>query len=267
MIKMKAYDFEYDGIALHNFGYIICEFDGNGDNTVSNGSEITFNTFKSIHNAADELSSAEYENAIEATFQICRDDCLNQAPEMPVSDIRELSKWLNRKKFLKFKILDEEYKNLYFEASFNISRIEIGGVTYGLELEMITNRPYAREEPVAIVLNTTENNQQHNFVAKSDEEGFIYPSTTIEVLQDGDLIIYTEPENRTTLIKNCKQGETLTLNYPIIQSSLDSHKIMDDFNWTFPRISNSYRNNMNEFIVSIPCNITMWYSPIAKISI
>ena len=101
---MKAYDFEYDGIPLHNFGYVICEFDGNGDNTVSNGSEITFNTFKSLHNAADELASTEYENAIGATFQgpqIFRGrrvhkQCFLLSPQQHHQIIYALSELLNR---------------------------------------------------------------------------------------------------------------------------------------------------------------------------
>ena len=58
------------------------------------------------------------------------------------------------KKFLKLKFLCKEYIDLYFEASFNISRIEIDGKLYGLELEIITNRPFALKDPVTIEVRT-----------------------------------------------------------------------------------------------------------------
>lgn len=263
---MKTYDFEYDGIRLSDFGCIICEFDNDGSDTVSNGSEITLNTF-SVLNGKQELASSEYEECIESTIQICKNDCINQAPEMSVDDIRRLTSWLNRKSFHKFKMLDGDYTDLYFEASFNVSRIELGGITYGLELQMITNRPHALQEPISILLSNTEPNKEYTIISESDDEGFIYPYTKIEINEAGDLTIYCEPEKRTTLIKNCQKGEVITLDYPIIQSSLDSHKIATDFNWTFPRITNTFQNSLNKIQMSLPCTITMTYSPIAKISV
>ena len=72
--------------------------------------------------------------------------------EISIDELRSLSKWLNRKEFHKFKILSDEYLDIYFEASFNISKIELNGKIYGLELTLKTNRPFALQEPKNITL-------------------------------------------------------------------------------------------------------------------
>ena len=263
---MKAYDFEYDGYRLSSFGYIICKFGSDGLETVSNGSQITFNTISTLHGLKQELTSVEYGECLESTFQICKNPC-NGDIEMTVDDIRELSRWLNRKEFLKFKLLDNEYLNLYFEASFNISKIESNGKTVGLELNMITNRPFALQEPRSIVLESIIENDVKIINDTSDEEGYIYPHMKITVNQDGDLSIHNKIEDRIMEIKNCSVGEVITLDYPIIQSTFSSHKIQNDFNWNFFRIANTFRNKKNELTISIPCIIELSYSPIVKMSI
>ena len=44
----KAYDFFYDGLKLSDFGFMLCKFDDGGVDTVSNGSEISFNTIPTM---------------------------------------------------------------------------------------------------------------------------------------------------------------------------------------------------------------------------
>ena len=67
---MKVYDFEYDGLVLSDMGYMLCEFDFNGEKTISNGSQITFNTVKTRHGQKHELTSIEYTECIASNFQL-----------------------------------------------------------------------------------------------------------------------------------------------------------------------------------------------------
>ena len=152
---MKAFDFEYDGINLSDKGFIICNFGSKGLETVSNGSIITFNTVPTLGGSKHNLTSTAYEDCLEATIQICKNSCTGDVMEISSSELRELMKWINRKKFLKFKILDEDYIDVYFEASFNINRIELDGRLYGLELEVVTNRPFSLKEPRVINIEHT----------------------------------------------------------------------------------------------------------------
>ena len=85
---MKAYDFEYDGKKLSDFGYMICFFDSGGLNTVSGGSQITFNTVSTKHGELNELISSEYSEIYEEisklriqtylSFEFDKNDCIFQ---------------------------------------------------------------------------------------------------------------------------------------------------------------------------------------------
>lgn len=312
---MKAFDFEYDGINLSSFGFIICNFDSRGMNTVSNGSVITFNTVSFHGGSKHELISTQYDDCLETTIQICKNYCSSDIKEISSTELRQLTKWLSRKKFLKFKILDEDYIDLYFEASFNISKIKFDGKLIGLELEILTNRPFALKEPEVINIQTrnkytweryakinnnekgestgkyvtsydrdfypddgVKNNFYYVFVDEkfentasindtSCEEGYIYPYTEIVIKESGNLNIYNAIEDRNTYISNCVAGEVITMDYPVIQSSVSSHDILNDFNWNFFRVANTFDNNRNDLTVSLPCAIKVVYSPIVKVGL
>ena len=264
---MKAFDFEFNGINLSDKGFIICNFDGGGLNTVFNGSQITFNTVATLCGSKHELTSSQYEDCLEATIQICKYHCDSDVQEITSTEFREMTKWLSRKKFLKFKILDEDYIDLYFEAAFNISRIEIDGKLYGLELDVITNRPFALKEPRIIKIKNDVRNGKHSINDISHEEGYIYPFTEIVINEDGDLNIYNAIEDRNTNIANCVAGEVITMDYPVIQSSISSHNIQNDFNWSFFRVANTFENSRNDLTISLPCSIRVEYSPIVKVGL
>lgn len=264
---MKAFDFEYDGYSLSNFGYMICKFDSDDVKTISNGSKIVFNTVSTLNGTKHELVSAVYEDCLEFVFQICKNPCGSDNFEISTDELRVLSKWLNRKEFHKFKILSDEYLDIYFEASFNISKIEINGKLYGLELEAKTNRPFALHEPKKNVIKNLVSNGEHIVKDYSDVEGYIYPEIEITINESGDLAIYNEIEDRTTFIANCVAGEVIKMNYPIIESSISSHKIQNDFNWNFFRIANTFRNSVNKLTISLPCTIQIIYSPCVKVGL
>lgn len=265
---MKSYDFEYDGIRLSDKGFIICKFNSNGIETVSNGSYITFNTVATMRGAKHELTSSEYSECLKTSFQICKHPCILDDIEITLSELREIMQWLNRKEFHKFKLLDDiEYTNIFFEASFNISKIEFDGKIYGLELEMFTNRPYAIQEPILLYLENNITNGRKQIFSKSEEEGYIYPDMEITITTDGDFEFYNAIENRTMRIANCKAGEVINVSYPMIESSLKTHKIQNDFNWKFFRIANTFKTKVNDVTISIPCIIKMKYSPIIKVGI
>jgi hypothetical protein len=258
----------YNNRNLSSFGFVICQFGGSkGTETVSNGSEIVFNTVSTLGGKKHELVSTQYEDCLEATIQICKNSCTSDVTEISTTELRELSRWLNRNKFLKFKILDEDNIDLYHEATFNINKIEIDGRLYGLELNIRTNRPFALKESKTIIIKNTLQDGKHSINDTSYEEGYIYPHTEITISKDGNLNIYNALEDRNTYIANCVAGEVITMDYPIIQSSLSSHNIQNDFNWNFFRIANAYDNSRNDLTISLPCTIKVKYSPIVKVGL
>lgn len=264
---MKAYDFEFDSRKLSDFDMMICSFDNKGLNTVSNGSQISFKTVPTLGGSKHELISAQYEECLGTTIQICKNYCNKDIKEISSTEFRELTKWLSRKRFLKFKPLSEDYIDLYFEASFNISKVEIDSRLVGLELEVVTNRPFALKEPRTITVKNDVQGGKHSVNDISHEEGYIYPYTEITIAQSGDLKIHNDIENRDTYIANCVTGEVITMDYPVIQSSISSHNIQNDFNWNFFRVANTYENSRNDLTISIPCTIKIKYSPIVKVGL
>lgn len=266
---MKIIDFSYgeNNRKLSDFGFVVCRFDSGGLDTVSNGAVVNFNSVSVQSGAQHYLTSSAYEDCLECTIQVCKNPCVNSNMEIDQTTFRELTRWLCRKKFLKFKPLSEDYIDLYHEAMINVNRIELDGKLVGLELEIRTNRPFSLKEKRLIKIENTEQDGKHSVNDISHEEGYIYPNTEIVVNADGNLNIYNAIENRSTYIANCKKGEIITMDYPIIQSSDSSHNIQNDFNWNFFRVANTFENSRNDLTISIPCSIKIEYSPIVKVGL
>lgn len=265
---MVIYDLEYDGVLLSEMGYVICSFDGGVSGTTSNGSVLKFNTVSTLDGMKFDLSSATYEDAIGGTIQICKNPCLYDEENIEIStdEFRELSSWLNRKEFHKLRFLTEEYADIYYEASFNVSKVMAGERIAGAELEVFTNRPFgiSSEKKITISGESGDNIIIYN---DSDEEGYVYPHTVITVNSSGDLSILNTFENRYTVINNCTSGEVITMDYPVITSSDANHKIQNDFNWNFFRLCKEYNNGRNIITLGLDCSIVMTYSPIVKFGI
>lgn len=267
MIKIIATDFEYDGIRLKNLGYVICSFDGGGLQTSSNGSEIIFNNVSMKQGEQWELASTEYGECLQSTFSICKIPCMTEDIEIPIYEVRKLMRWLNRKTYHKFRFLEKNYDNFFFEASFNVNKIEFSDKIVALELTMQTNSPYAFSNKRTHLIESNTANWTVNLVTLSDVEGFLYPKMEIEIKNDGDLTIENNLDNFIMEIKNCSAGEKIEINYPIISSSISSHKIQDDFNWKFFKLWKTFQTGQNQLIISIPCKIKILYNPICKIGI
>lgn len=268
---MLVNDFEYDGLLLSDFGCIICSFgSGGGLETVTNGSNITFNTSPILKGTKFVLTNTQYEECLSAIIQICKNPCNLKTQEDAYFNIDEqanIMRWLNRKEFLKLKLLKEGYENVFFEGSFNVSKVIMGDDCIGFELSLTTNAPFGFYETVKKTFYATSSNYVEAFRDISDEIGFIYPEVEITCNATGDLVIHNEIENRETIIKNCVAGEVITMKSPVISSSITEHKIQNDFNYNFFRIANSYRDNVNQISFSLPCTMKISYNPIRKVGV
>ena len=183
---------------------------------------------------------------------------------------------MSRKKFLKLKILCKEYIDLFYEAKIDVSRIEIDGKLYGIELHITTNRPFALRDPIVFNIDSRMNDGMFSINDISHEEGYIYPHVEITVLSGAGnsyIEIYNAIEDRTTYIDNCSKNEVITMDYPIIRSSLSylpnrqPRNIQNDFNWNFLRIANANGNSRNDFEIFGDCKIKIEYSPIVKVGL
>ena len=269
---MRALDFEYDGRCLSEFGFIICDFNfSSGANEATAGSIIIFNKVSRNQGKRFSLSSTQYDECITTTFDICKSPDIYDAEEMEISndEYRSIMRWLNRREFCKFCVIgDSDCENdiCYHQASFNVSKIKISEKLYGLRLTMETDKPFGYGQEQVIKWSFTNGGTAKMLSDVSDEIGSIFPTVIIACKQAGDLTVYNELEDCTTIIKNCKVGEVITLHgdTQIITTTLDSHDICNDFNYEFFRIGNTMASRNNRISVSLACDVTIKYAPIIK---
>lgn len=271
---MRAIDFEYDGQYLSDYGFIICDFDAStGIAEADAGSNITFNKVARDSGKKFSLASAVYDECITTTFDICKNDEIYDQDQMEISndEYRDIMRWLNRREFLKFQVIDDsieefERDTCYYNASFNIDKIKINEKLVGMRLTMETDKPfgYGQEQTVSWTFGDTNVSKILSDI--SDEVGSIFPTLTITCQRNGDLSIYNELEDCTTTIKNCTMGEVITLNgdTQIISTTYSSHDICNDFNFEFFRIGNTIETRNNRISVSNPCKLVIKYTPIIK---
>ena len=266
---MQDFDFIYDNISLKSLGYRVCEFDSRSSiYTATTDSQRTFENTSMYGGNYFPFILATYNDRLEFTFSICKSSCdpHRKAP-FTLADIRALKRWLNRPEPHKFKIICKEYADYYFEGSFNVQELFFGNLRVGLELTFVSNRPYGLHEPVLYVSDLTPS--QPLFITDlSDEIGSIYPDITLTCNETGDLTLTNSFDSCETIVKRCTTGETLHFSPALhLSSSSLAHKIQEDFNYTFLRISNSMYCRTNTITSTLPCTIRLSYSPAAKVVI
>lgn len=271
---MRAIDFEYDNRYLSDYGFIICDFNfGSGANEIDAGSTITFNKISRHSGKKYSLSSTQYDECITTSFDICKNPDIYDPEDMEISndEYRDIMRWLNRREFLKFQVIDDGNDNFerdtcYYNASFNIDKIKINEKLYGMRLKMETDKPFGYGQEQSVSWTFSNSNVSKILSDISDEIGYIYPTVIITINRNGDLSLYNELENCTTVIKNCKVGEVITLDGDthIITTTYISHDVCNDFNYEFFRIGNTINNRNNRISVSLPCNVVIKYTPIIK---
>lgn len=271
---MRAIDFEYDNQYLSDYGFIICDFNfGSGANEIDAGSTITFNKISRHSGKKYSLSSTQYDECITTSFDICKNPDIYDPEDMEISndEYRDIMRWLNRREFLKFQVIDDGNDNFerdtcYYNASFNIDKIKINEKLYGMRLTMETDKPFGYGQEQSVSWTFSDSNVSKILSDISDEIGYIYPTVIITINRNGDLSLYNELENCTTVIKNCKVGEVITLDGDthIITTTYISHDVCNDFNYEFFRIGNTINNRNNRISVSLPCNVVIKYTPIIK---
>lgn len=271
---MYSCDFVYDNQYLSDFNFIICNFDNkNGVTNVSAGSELTFTKVKTGGGTKYNLVSAIYDSCLTSTFEICKNPEIFDGESMAISDdeYRDIMRWLNRKEFLKFAILyDEKSRDVcYYDASFNIEKIYVGDVLYGLKLTVETNRPFGYGEDIVFELDM-EAEKQYTLYDVSDEIGYIYPDLEIICEVAGDFMLTNSAsKSKKMIILNCSSGEVLRFHGEtlLFTTSEPAHDICNDFNYNFFRIANSYEERRNIIKASLPCKLKITYKPIIKNSI
>lgn len=163
-----------------------------------------------------ELTTSGYSNELSLSFQICK--CSDDSTLTPISiyEAREITRWLSRPTFKRFKLIQQYWHDIYMMGSFNVKNIMCDGQIFLLDLTFTSNRPFALHEPITHRIITSSEDKIYKFFDISDEIGYIYPELKITCLQDGNLSITNSNENRTTTIKNCSINEEISFSKDLI---------------------------------------------------
>lgn len=265
---MYATDFIYDGEHLSDYHFVICSIDSDSSVTeISAGSDISFNQLPAMNGGKHSLISAKYESCITAQFDICKDPDYFNDLEIVETDHLKIIKWLNRKEFHKFNFITSYMRCCYYNASFNIKNIYVDDTLVGFRLTMVTDRPYGFTDDVSVSEKILRANDSFMIKNESDETGDVYPILNIKIYEKGNLSITntTFDYDNPTIINNCEQNEEIVIDCEnqIITSSEPKH-ICKDFNFKFFSLGSTRDIDINKIVVSLPCLITITYTPIVK---
>ena len=270
---MYAINFEYDGIKLSDFGMMICSFDSSNLETVSSGADITFNTIKSTGSNKFKFYGAKYEEAYTTTFQICKNTCQMNETYLEPSEVSGIQRWLCRKDgFHKFSIIQDSFKDIFWNATFSSKQILVCGRVVGLELTMHTDAPYAYLN-IDTISYSLDSGGSFSIYDMSDEIGYIYPMITINCNNKGTIQLKNSLDNKKITKLTVEKDETIILDgeNKIIQSTNNREDLASNFNYYFPRIINTFDCRENVFTLSsdspVSCNITFSYNPIIKVGL
>lgn len=268
---MQIIDFEFNGEKLSDYKMMLCRFDSVSDE-VEIGNVISINTVRTPNSNKYMSVGYSYEEPLSAELSIAKNPCESDDELISDSELNSLVRWLNRKRFCKFKPIydDGSFKDVYFYGTFNLKPVKANGGIVGLNLTLITNAPFGFIEPSTHRFTFSDENTEFVIDDISDEIGHLYCYATIKCLEAGDLEISNSLDiDNTVVIKNCVANEIITLygEQKIIESNKAHKTLYNDFNYNFLRINNTYEESQNVFTSNLSCQITLSYSPIRKVGL
>lgn len=262
---MTATDFEYDGLLLSDLGFMICQFDeSTGFNTSSAGSILDVTTIMQNSGRKHLLVNSKYNERCEPEFSICKKD----GTQVSTDEFAFIMHWLNRPQFSELTILTPEWQRIHFMCVFNVNKVEHRGKIIGFKLTAITNSAFGCGDPIQLDFEISESNGTQDILDESDEIGYEYPDYLKIVCNSaGDLVISNSMEaSRKSIFSGCVAGETIEINGKTMEvSSTSDSNIYDRFNYNYPRIENTALNSINSFTFSLPCSVSLTYTPTRKV--
>lgn len=266
-------DFIYDNIRLSDLGYAVMSIDGAINNKIDTDSQLSINHISMMGGKRQPYASAIYDEPLKMEFYIGKNNCIQTSSPVEhaycisVSEMAFLKRWLVRATPQKLVIPADEYNGIYWKGSFNLEEYVLGDERIGAYLTFECDAPFGYFEDT-ILAGTASANSEFSFNSISDEIGWIYPDFNIVVLEDGDLEITNAADGRTTAINNCVANEVIAIDRNLqISSSVASHNILDDFNYTFYRVVTDFMNVENTIESNLSIRFTLTYRPYAKVVI
>lgn len=253
---MDATNFIFDGKSLSDFGFIICEF--NGEANTSTPSNITFTTLKVPDSDRRRFLSSNYEDVIMFQFSIAKYE--SKKRNLPVNSYedRAIRKWLCREDGFHELIIEQDgFYNIYYNAQINIIPQMVSGRIRGYRLTVTTDNVYGYTELLETEFDIS-NTSPYTFLALSDIADYFYPIWEITPKQNGDLHLkILEDSNQTdTILKSVNANSKIIIDS---ENGIIDGILPDNFNWMLPRIVQGYDDTVNTITSTLSCHIKLKY--------
>lgn len=257
-------DFSFRGETLGDHGYVLCDFNGqSAAGVVVTDSQRTFTQMSMFGGKRFPFLYYRYDSALVIKTDICRRDD-SDLTITPVEAAR-MKKWLESPYPQELRLGGADFAGYFWVGTFNVEEVRLNDECIGFSLTFTADAPFGYKERVTLAGNAGSS-EDVIIDDISDEEGYIYPDMSITLNEDGDLTIINEFDNRTTVIKDCTSGETITFtSYLQVLSSKENSNIGHRFNYIFPRINNTYMSTTNTLKFNLSCSYSISYKPIAKV--
>lgn len=253
---MYASNFIFNGRSLSDFGYMICEFDG--ETNTATPANITFTTAKPPGSKRRHFLTSLIEDVIMFEFSIVKYSCGRMIEDIGQYEHSMIERWLCRTDGYKELVIEQEnFDHICFFANINITPHIVYGRIRGYRLIVTTDSSCAYSEPMETMFDLSPSSP-YRFYASSDDAGYFYPVWEIVPKQNGNLSIkITEDTEQTnTVLHNVSTGQIIKLDS---ENGIIEGTPPDNFNWMFPRIVQDYEYNFNTITSTLPCSVKMSY--------
>lgn len=263
-------DFKYDGKYLSDFNCMLATFDNSGGFVTKQGCSLNLQTVKTSSTQKYRKYGLSYDDYLTDTWQLAKQKCDNPDDRyFTTKEIREIIKWLNSEKYRKLYLVDDEYTDIYFMATFNVSKIMNVGKCVGFELNLVCNSSFGYEEKT--FKNTiSDENKTILLSIDNDRESFIYPKIELSIKQNGDLELSSSTEeNRKLILRDCSVGDKIIIDCEnrVITSTNESHDLPSSFNFIFPRINYNFDKKEYQLSINLNCDAVVEVEQIRKVGV
>lgn len=193
----------------------MCEIGSSGSVKTYGGAEVVFSYAPIVLGYRQAITGSRYEKTLSATIQICKDPEKFSEEEMYVrpEEYREIARWLGRRQFLWFHAIDDSEPDRpqpWFRATFTVKRVDAGGRTVGIELNMNTDSPFGYGEEIEENYVFTADNLTKVIEDKNEEPGNIWPEMELVCQTDGSIVLTNKMTKCVFYMKNCVSGELIS---------------------------------------------------------
>lgn len=251
----KALNFQYDNKTSLDFNLKIINF-GGGNSSDSIGIPLQIEDAKIKNNPKPFFFGTEVAPVLTFKLQLAYLPDISQAQKyLNRGELGSIIKWLSKREYKEFKILDSDYSNITYKCIFqNFKQIEIGNVPYAIEVDVICDRPYGyRKQTITKNVNGSSTFNIQNIGFDND---YIYPEVEITngiATPDATITNITDSNNAFTFT-GMNNNETIYINnqrQEIISSTGLNRNGLFNFNWF--RLTPDYYNSIS---ITGTCSVT-----------